>query len=283
MHENDKFRSEMNHFLHILILLFRALLLDSETDFLISVNHTHDHLPSQELIELNNRLKASQDQISKLSFIKKHFHTEKSHQLNLLHSTKSQLKDHFMEEKYRSKVALRYCNEWKKNHILQWIQMLLQIEQDYRKTIDQYETILQQTEITHRETIEILTKQKNEMKLKANKWYEYYQDETSRFERELTSFRYEFNQAKRQRQDMYEEYQRMKMIVDEDNQMKINEKFALEKQKQLEEAAKRIQAWWRGTMIRHIKQKRPIALITTRKRQNKNNIENVRKRERVYS
>jgi hypothetical protein len=161
-----------------------------------------------------------------------------------------------MEEKYRSKIALRYCNDWKTNHILQWIEMLLKIEQDYTKTIHQYENILQQTEITHQETIKILIQQNNQMKFNANKWYNYYQNETSRFERELTNFRYEFNQIKKQRQDMYEEYQRMNSIVEEYHQMKLNEQLLLEKQKQQEEAIKRIQTWWRGTIIRHIKQKR---------------------------
>ncbi|CAF2774180.1 unnamed protein product [Rotaria sp. Silwood2] len=107
-----------------------------------------------------------------------------------------------------------------------------------------------------RETIKILTKQNNEMKLNVNKWYEYYQNETNHFDKELINFRQEFHQIKRQRQHMYEEYQRMKIIVDEYNQMKINEKLFLEKQKQQDEAIKRIQAWWRGTMIRHIKQNR---------------------------
>jgi len=238
------------------MLLFRALILDSQTDFLTSVNNTYNHLPSQELLQLNNRLKNSQDKISKLSFIKRNFHTEKFQQLNILNSTKSQLKDHLMEEKYRSNVALRYCNDWKKNHILQWIQMLLKIENDYTNTIHQYENILKQTELTHQETIQILIKQNNDIKLNANQWYEYYQNETTRFENELRNFRYEFNQIKKQRQDMYEEYQRMKIIVDEYNQMKISENLLLEKQKQQENAIKSIQNWWRGTMIRHIKQKK---------------------------
>ncbi|CAF3562611.1 unnamed protein product [Rotaria sordida] len=134
--------------------------------------------------------------------------------------------------------------------------MLLDIEQNYIKTIHQYENILKQTDIIHQETIKILIKQNNEIKLNVNKWYEYYQNETNRFDKELTNFRQEFYQIKRQRQYIYEEYQRMKIIVDEYNQMKINENLFLEKQKQQEESIKRIQAWWRGTMIRHIKQKR---------------------------
>ncbi|CAF1066071.1 unnamed protein product [Rotaria sp. Silwood1] len=256
MNERDKLRYEIEYFFHILILFFRALLLEFETDFLTSINHINNTLPSIQLIELNNRLKISQDKIKKLSFIKKNFQTEKSQQFNELISIKSQLKDYLMEEKYRSKISLRYCNDWKKNHILQWIQMLLDIEQNYTKTIHQYENILKQTDIIHQETIKILTKQNNEMKFNVNKWYEYYQNETNRFDKELINFRQEFNQIKRQRQYMYEEYQRMKIIVDEYNQMKINEKLLLEKQKQEEEAIKRIQAWWRGTMVRHIKQKR---------------------------
>jgi hypothetical protein len=55
---------------------------------------------------------------------------------------------------------------------------------------------------------------------------------------------------------MYEEYQRMKIIVEEYNQMKIKKQILLEKQKQQENSIKYIQTWWRGTMIRHLKQKR---------------------------
>ncbi|CAF1510923.1 unnamed protein product [Rotaria sordida] len=256
MNERDKLRYEIEYFFHILILFFRALLLESQTDFLTSINNINNNLSSIQLIELNNRLKISQDKIRKFSLMKKNFHIEKSQQINELISIKSQLKDHLMEEKHRSKISLRYCNDWKKNHILQWIQMLLDIEQNYIKTIHQYENILKQTDIIHQETIKILIKQNNEIKLNVNKWYEYYQNETNRFDKELTNFRQEFYQIKRQRQYIYEEYQRMKIIVDEYNQMKINENLFLEKQKQQEESIKRIQAWWRGTMIRHIKQKR---------------------------
>jgi hypothetical protein len=256
MNDDDKLKYEIEYFFHILMLFFHAILLESETDFITSIDNTHNHLPSIQLIELNNRLEKSRENISKLSFIKKHFQNEKSQQLNTLNSAKSQLIDHLMEEKYRSKIASRYCNDWKRNHILQWIEMLLQIEQTYKKTIDQYENILKQTEITHQETIEILLKQNNEIKFNVSKWYDYYQNETYRFERELINFRQEFYSIKRQRENMYEEYQRMKIIVDEDNQKKINEKLLLEKQKQKEDVIKRIQAWWRGTMIRHMKQKR---------------------------
>ncbi|CAF3476395.1 unnamed protein product, partial [Rotaria sp. Silwood2] len=100
------------------------------------------------------------------------------------------------------------------------------------KTINQYETILKQTEISHKETIHILGKQNNEMKQNVNKWYEYYQNETNHFDKELINFRQEFHQIKRQRQHMYEEYQRMKIIVDEYNQLKMNENLLLEKRKQ---------------------------------------------------
>jgi len=247
--------NENEYFFHILMLLFRALLLDSQTDFITSVNNTHNQLPSEQLLQLNKRLKESQDKISNLSFIKKNFHTEKSQQLNILNSTKSKLKDHLMEEKYRSKIALHYCNDWKKNHIFQWIQMLLKLEDDYTKTIHKYENILKQTEQIHQETIKILIKQNNEMKINENKWYEYYQTKTSDFERELTNFRYEFNQIKKQRKDMYDEYQRMKIIVEEYNQIKFHEQSLLDKQKQQENAIKYIQTWWRGTMIRHLKQR----------------------------
>ncbi|CAF3746863.1 unnamed protein product [Adineta steineri] len=254
--EYDKFHYEIEYFFHILMLLFRTLLLEFQINVQTSITNIYNQLPSRQLIELNNRIKISQDKIRNLLFIKKHFHTEKSQQLNRINFNKSQLNDHLMEEKYRSKIALRYSNDWKQNHILQWIQMLSYIEENSQKTIDQYETIIKQTEISHKETIHILVKQNNEMKQNVNKWYEYYQNETYRFERELIHFRNEFNQIKRQRQDMYEEYERMKIIVDEYNQMKINERLILEKEKEKEEAIKRIQAWWRGTMIRHIKQKR---------------------------
>jgi hypothetical protein len=250
---NNQFHYEIEYFFHSLMLLFRTLILDSQTDFITTVNNTHNHLPSEQLLQLNKRLKESQDKISNLYFIKKNFHTEKYQQLN---STKSKLKNHLMEEKYRSKIALRYCNDWKKNHIFQWIQMLLKLEDDYTKTIHKYENILKQTEQTHHETIKILIKQNNEMKINENKFYEYYQTKTSDFERELTNFRYEFNQIKKQRQNMYEEYQRMKIIVEEYNQMKIKKQILLEKQKQQENSIKYIQTWWRGTMIRHLKQKR---------------------------
>ncbi|CAF3827669.1 unnamed protein product [Rotaria magnacalcarata] len=188
--------------------------------------------------------------------MKNYFHTEKSQELNALISMKSQLKDRLMEENYRSKILSRYCNDWKKYHISQWIEMLLEIEQDHTKSMNDSENILKQTGIAHKETIKILIKQTDEMKLDANKCYEYYRNKTNDFEKELTNLRQEFCHVKRQRQHSYEEYQRMKIIVDEYNQLKMNEKLLLQKRKQQEEAIRRIQTWWRGTMARHVKQKR---------------------------
>lgn len=248
MNEIDKFRDEIKYFFHFLMLLFRALLLDSEKDFSISVNNTYNHFPSKELLELNNRLKNSQDKISKLVSIKIHFPTENS----------NELKDRLMEEQYHSKVAIRYSHDWKANHIFQWIEMLLQIENDYNKTLHQYEKILQETNKIHQEKIQYLIKQNNEMKSNENKWYEYYQDKTSHFEKELIDFRYEFNQIKKQKQNMYKEYQKMKRIIEEYNQIKLNENILLQRQKQKGEAIKRIQAWWRGIISRQKKRRKKI-------------------------
>ena len=50
MNESDKFRYEIEYFFHLLLLFFRALLLDSPT----SMNNIHNH---QELIHVQNRLK----------------------------------------------------------------------------------------------------------------------------------------------------------------------------------------------------------------------------------
>ncbi|CAF2158832.1 unnamed protein product [Rotaria magnacalcarata] len=256
MNEHDKLRYELEYFFHILTLLFRATVLGSSTAFLTSINSINNNLLSIELIELNNRYKKSQDKINKVSNMKNYFHTEKSQELNALISMKSQLKDRLMEENYRSKILSRYCNDWKKYHISQWIEMLLEIEQDHTKSMNDSENILKQTDIAHKETIKILIKQTDEMKLDANKCYEYYRNKTNDFEKELTNLRQEFCHVKRQRQHSYEEYQRMKIIVDEYNQLKMNEKLLLQKRKQQEEAIRRIQTWWRGTMARHVKQKR---------------------------
>ena len=256
MNEHDKFRAEIRYVFHLLILLFRALISESQTNFLTIIDNINRHLLSRKLIELNNHLINAQDKIKKLSFTKNNFQTEQSQQINRFSVTKLHLKDRFMEENFRSKLALNYCNQWKKNHILQWIQMLLEIEQNYVQTIDQYENILKQTNTIHKETIEILRRQNTEVKLSVNKLYERYQDETKRFEKELNDFRQEFHQLKQRKQAMYEGYHRMKIAVDEYNRMKIHEKFILEKEKQQEEAIERIQAWWRGTMTRHIKRKK---------------------------
>lgn len=256
MNERDKLIYEIEYFFHILILFFHAVLFETETDFVTSIRNINDSRPSIQLIELKNRFRASQDKIRKFSYMIKHFQTENSQDLNELMTVKSQLKDRLMEQKYRLKVSSRYCNDWKENHILQWIEMLLELEQNYVKTIDEYDNILKQTEISHQETIKTLTQQNNEIKSNTDKWYEHYQIETNRFDKELTNFRQELNHMRRQRQYLYEEYEKMKLVVDEYNQMKLNEKLLLEKQKQQEEAIRRIQAWWRGTMTRNKKQRK---------------------------
>ncbi|CAF3377599.1 unnamed protein product [Rotaria socialis] len=256
MHEQDKLRYELEYFFHIFTLLFRATVLGSPTEFLTSINSINNNLLSIQLIELNNRYKKSHDKINKLSNMKSYFHTEKSQELNALTSMKSQLKGRLMEENYRSKVLSCYCNDWKRYHISQWIEMLHEIEQNYTKSMNDNENILEQIGIAHKETIKILTKQTDEMKLNANKCYEYYRNKTNDFVKELTNLRQELYHVKRQRQHSCEEYHRMKIIVDEYNQLKMNENLLLEKRKQQKEAIQRIQTWWRGTMARRVKRKR---------------------------
>ncbi|CAF1228494.1 unnamed protein product [Adineta ricciae] len=223
---------------------------------ILNNNQPLSHLLSVQVNELNIRLNDSQNKIKHLIFRQKHFQPDNLQHINQLNHMKFQLTNQLMEEKVRSKIALRYCNDWKTNHILQWIQMLLHIERTYTRTIHQYEIVLQHTELAHQETIKTLIKQNNELKLNSQKWYDYYQNETYRFERELNQFRHEFHQLQRQRQDMYDEYERMKIIVDEYHQMKLDAKILFELQKQKEEAIRRIQAWWRGTIVRHLRSKR---------------------------
>ena len=237
INEDEKFCSEIRYFSHLLILLFRALLLQSPD---ITINKTQD----KEFIDLQHRLEQSEDRISSL---RKHFHHEKSNSL------KAQLKDRFMEEKSRGKIALRYANDWKQNHLLQWIEMLFQFEQNSIQTLRKYDRILHQSSLVHEQTIQILIEQGNALKSDADHWYEYYQNETSRFERELTDFRYELKQLRNHREDLGDEYERMKMIVDEYHRMKIEENLLLEKRKLEEQAIERIQTWWRGTIIRRVK------------------------------
>ena len=253
MPERVKLSYEMEYFCGILLLFFRAVLLQSDSDFSAVIQSTVNPISSSELIELNERLNVSREKIAKFSFVKKHFRQETQGQFQLLQSSRSQLKDRLMEEQHRVDVAQRYCHTWKTNHILQWIEMLLHIEQTYTKTIEQYERVLRQTDQTHQETIRMLVEQNRQIQLRSQHCYEHYLSETDRFERELRHFRHDFQTIKQQRQDMSEEYQRMKLIVDEYHQKKAEESLQLEKQKQQSEAVKRLQAWWRGTMVRHLR------------------------------
>ncbi|CAF1231270.1 unnamed protein product [Adineta ricciae] len=223
---------------------------------ILNDNQSLSYLPSVQVNKLNIRLDESQNQIKHLIFRQKHFQPDNPQHITQLNQTKFQLTNQLMEEKVRSKIALRYCNDWKTNHILQWIQMLLHIEGTYTRTIHQYEIVLQHTELAHQETIKTLIRQNNELKLNSRKWYDYYQNETYRFDRELNQFRHEYHQLQRQRQEMHDEYERMKIIVDEYHQMKLDAKILFELQKQREEAIRRIQAWWRGTIVRHLRSKR---------------------------
>ena len=256
MSERDKLRNEIQSFFRTLMLIFRAALLESSSNSLQMLDSSCGSPSSIEFIELIHRLTDSQDRLSKLSFIRRHLRVEKHRQLSSLVVTRSQLTDRLMEETYRSKVTRRYCHDWKANHILQWIEMLLEIEQTYTRTVRQHETSLRQGHLTHRITAEMLLQQNNRLKSEASKWQEHYFNETSRFEKELRSFRQECQAVQRQRQDKYDEYQRMRTVVDDYHQMKMNEKLHREKQRQEEQAMQRIQAWWRGIMTRSMKRRR---------------------------
>lgn len=253
MNEDENLSIEIRSFSHLLNLLFRTLLLNSSDELLSIVNQTTQHdLSSKELLDFQQRLQTSQDRIAQLRFLRKHFHYDTFEQVHQLNSIKAQ----FMEEKSRSQIALRYSNDWKNNHLLQWIEMLEQFERNSIETIRQYERIVQQSNIAHEQTMNILVEQRNQLKTQADQWYEQYQNETSRFERELNDFRYEFKQLKQTREDLSDEYQRMKTIVDEYHQMKIQENLLLEKQKREEQSIVRIQTWWRGILVRRLKKKK---------------------------
>lgn len=217
----------------LLISLFRVLLLDSTEQF----------------IDLETRLQQSEEQISKLKSQKKQLSKNK------LESTHT-LKDRLMEAKFRWKIACRYSQDWKLNHISQWTQMYIQHESHLHKELHQYEQILEQNQSIHSETMKYLGQQTIDMQIKANQTYEFYETETTRFERDLGNYRWEYSQLKQRREDMINEYNRMKNIVDEYNQMKIDERLALEKQKQREEAIKIIQTWWKGIISRQKRKKK---------------------------
>ena len=254
MSEREKLRNELQSFFRTLMLIFRTALLESSSQMVVS---SYGSPPSSvEFIALNHRLTDSKDRLKKLSFVRGHFRTEKHRQVTSLDATQSQLTDRLMEETYRSKVARRYCHDWKSNHVLQWIEMLLEIEQTYTTTLRQYETSLRQGDLAHRNTANMLLEQNSRLKSEASKWQEYYFNETSRFEKELSSFRQEFHAVQRQRQDRYDEYERMRIVVDDYHRVQMNEKLRREKKRQEEQAMQRIQAWWRGIMTRTMKPKK---------------------------
>ena len=226
--------TNFNSSFQLLISLFRVLLLDSTEQF----------------IDLETRLQQSEDQILKLKSQKKHF--SNNNNLEPIHT----LNDRLMEAKFRWKIASRYSQDWKQNHISQWTQMFIQHESDLQKELHQYEQILEQNESVHHETMKLLGQQTIDMQIKANQTYEFYETETTRFERDLGNYRWEYSQLKQRREDMINEYNRMKNIVDEYNQMKIDERLALEKQKQREEAIKIIQTWWKGIISRQKRKKK---------------------------
>lgn len=243
INEDEKFCSEIRYFSQHLILLFRALLHQSSDEFFITIQ-------DNQFLDLHHRLEQSEDRITQFS---KHFHHDEFNQLN---SVKAELKDRLMEEKTRGKIAVRYANDWKENHLLQWIEMLVQFEQKSLQILQNYHRILHQSSLTHQQTMQILIDQGNDLKSHADHWYDHYHNSTSQFERELTDFRYELKQLRKHHDDLADEYERMKSIVDEYHRLKIEENLLLQKRKRQEQAIEQIQTWWRGTLIRRLKNKR---------------------------
>lgn len=207
--------------------------------------------PAEDLFELETRVRASREKIVELLAMRRTKET-----FDDLRAMRTKLQDELIEEKFRWKIAQRYGQKWQTNHVAQWIEMLNEKEKIELKKIDEYEKILRETDVAHRQTIRSLNDQNDDLRLKTNFWFERFHNETERFDRELKSFQHELNQIRDERAAMLDEYERMRIVVDEDHQRKERERLLAEQRRREEEAAKRIQAWWRGTIARHLKTKK---------------------------
>ncbi|CAF0774763.1 unnamed protein product [Didymodactylos carnosus] len=219
MSERDKLRYEIENFQQMLMLFFRSLLNESQANMAENfVTNIHNNLLSTQLKQLNERLELSYDKAKKLRFIQKHFSKEKSQKLQLLFDEKAKVKDRLMEENTRAKIALRYCDDWKKNHIAQWNEYLKTIELEYEERIREYENACKQMEIGHKEKVRLLDIRRKEAERNANKWQQKYEDETTSFDKEVVQYRIDLNNILRQRTEMYKEYMRMKQVVQDERE-----------------------------------------------------------------
>jgi hypothetical protein len=199
-----------------------------------------------------HELKVSDERLIECSLARQRHQEETDRQLEQLRVTRAQLKDQWMEETVRMKVAQRYTQSWKNNHIEQWTAMLAIAEREQLDTVEQCKTQWQQMDQVHRSTLQVLNEQNQQLKSQIEHWSKFAPRRIERFDRELKELQRELRTIRQRRSSMLNEYRRMKSIIDEDRQIKRDKQLHFEQQQRRDDACRRIQAWWRGTIIRHV-------------------------------
>ncbi|KAG7202150.1 hypothetical protein KM043_015832 [Ampulex compressa] len=152
--------------------------------------------------------------------------------------------------KVTTDVELRYIEAWKKS---QREQALL------RQTleIEKLEKELQDCQIREKNEIRVTTELRNffvqetaSIENKIKEWEARYEQEKERYEKKIREVRYEIEDCQKNLEELKMEYRSNQEFIDK----YLAEKEARQKQAEQEEymrrSAIRIQAWWRGVMVR---------------------------------
>ncbi|XP_076233344.1 uncharacterized protein LOC143178502 [Calliopsis andreniformis] len=122
--------------------------------------------------------------------------------------------------------------------------------QKLEKVLDDYRIQERNTKRVHEARTKFLIQETERLERQAREWEERYDREKETYEKEIRQLRIEIATRRKELEELKEEYRRNQEFID----TYLAEKEALRREKEAKERAQRsairIQAWWRGVMVR---------------------------------
>ncbi|XP_076343956.1 dynein regulatory complex protein 9-like isoform X2 [Tachypleus tridentatus] len=203
--------------------------------------------------EQEDILQKAEEKFQRVKILQNEIHQIKKMEemeLNDLEERIYHLKNQLHEAKARSEMEIRYMENKAANDIIQAKKQCKEHEDKLRKKVEKLRDQIDYETRAHAEMDNFLVNYLSELHQKIEYWIQKYGTDINDKDNELTILKSQRATNKQRIAEQARLYQVYRDVIDEDRKQKKIEYERQKEEERNERAAIKIQAWWRGTMVR---------------------------------
>ncbi|XP_073784878.1 dynein regulatory complex protein 9 isoform X2 [Danio rerio] len=203
-----------------------------------------------ELLDIINREEEGRRQIKKLQKQLLDIRKEKTEECERLEEEVAILKDQVQDMRVRTNQQGKFVKSCAEQLVYQESKHNSYKENELEDEVKMLQEKIEEEKNVHFETEAFLKQQHANLKQKLQYWIHRYEKDMEEKEQEITALQNKRNSSQTRIQDLSKKCKDMENVVIEDRIEKEHLRAQMEKEQREKNAATKIQAWWRGTLVR---------------------------------